>query len=641
MRKDFADSFAAEGLGAAAVLDNLKPRGIDALALALAEAQEGSTAESDNLATYRFAKEQILPLLLHLEDEGERDAALRDIASKLKLTLKPLRKALCGLEEREQEKTEQEEPTRKDELAPQPGTERYERAMDLLRERRLLARAAVDMKRLGHVGEFVTKQLAFVCALSARSGRLIQPSTHAQSSAGKNYLWDTVLSLLPPEKIVKRSGLSAKALFRTQVDLRGAVLYIQEVAGSEDADFTIRVLQSDGRLEYEATEKGPDGSLTNRVYQTEGPTVVVQTTTKNHLHAENETRVFPLYIDESEGQTSRIVKAILKGAAGGSPSSQERKRIQEKWHDAIRLLEPAEVDIPYAERISMPTSQVRIRRDAPRLMDMIRVIAWLYQYQRERDSQGRIVATEQDFHIALGLVSESLTRAWQTLTPAEEKILGVVKALPEKLHKHGFQRRDLKIRGVSDRRVKEVLKSLTETGYLDCDGRKGPQGYSYTLAKDTEKITLDISLRPPPDGQEIPANRDNSTGRKPSARYRPVPGNPDEDNGYREAGATRRNGHRPIESDDLQEKYPTGRAGSEIREDHEPPSDDLHPGCANEGRQERQEDGEISWEIPLSFDLRPGESATLRELRERRERQQEDDVSDLRDMFEAEQWEGE
>jgi hypothetical protein len=123
---------------------------------------------------------------------------------------------------------------------------------------------------------------------------------------------------------VKRSGLSAKALFRTQVDLKGAVLYIQEVAGSEDADFTIRVLQSDGRLEYEATEKAPDGSIRNVVYWTEGPTVVVQTTTRNHLHAENETRVFPIYIDESETQASRIVKSILKRAAGGSVSSEER-----------------------------------------------------------------------------------------------------------------------------------------------------------------------------------------------------------------------------------------------------------------------------------------------------------------------------
>src|SRR5215217_2650616 len=166
--------------------------------------------------------------------------------------------------------------------------------------------------------------------------------------------------------VVTRSGLSAKALFRTQANLKGAVVYIQEVTGSEDAEYTIRVMQSDGRLEYEATEKAADGSLRNVVYQTEGPTVVVQTTTKNHLHPENETRVFPIYIDESEEQTGRIVGRILMDAAGhGSPRS-ERERVRERWHDAIRLLEPAEVIIPYADRLQIPSSPIRIRRDARR-----------------------------------------------------------------------------------------------------------------------------------------------------------------------------------------------------------------------------------------------------------------------------------
>ena len=118
------------------------------------------------------------------------------------------------------------------------------------------------------------------------------------------------------------------------------MLYLQEVAGSEDASYTIRVMQSDGRLEYEATEKMPDGGMKNVVYRTEGPTVIVQTTTKNHLHPENETRVFPIYIDESEEQTGRIVESILKEAAGHGVSAAERERVRERWHDAIRLLEP-------------------------------------------------------------------------------------------------------------------------------------------------------------------------------------------------------------------------------------------------------------------------------------------------------------
>src|SRR5215212_6101844 len=118
MRKDFADSFAAEGRAVKERLEGLKDRAVDALGVAISEAREGSAGQKDHLETYRFANEEVLPLLLGLEDDGERDAALKDVARKLKLTLKPLRKALCALEEREQEQPGQEGPTRTEELAP-------------------------------------------------------------------------------------------------------------------------------------------------------------------------------------------------------------------------------------------------------------------------------------------------------------------------------------------------------------------------------------------------------------------------------------------------------------------------------------------------------------------------------------------
>src|SRR5215207_8728976 len=530
VRKDFADVFADQGEAARELLGHLRERAVDALQLELSEAPKGS----NSLGAYRVAKERVLPLLLKLEDEGEREAALHDVADNLKLSIKPLRKALLAMLEEHRGSQEEEQTEAAGDRAPESGSARHERAMKVLADRRLLSRAAVDMKRLGHVGEFTAKKLAFICAVSARSGKPIQPSTHAQSAAGKNFLWDTALSLLPQEMVVQRSGLSAKALFRTQTNLKGAVLYIQEVAGSEDAEYTIRVMQSDGRLEYEATEKMPDGGMKNVVYRTEGPTVVVQTTTKNHLHPENETRVFPIYLDESEAQTSRIVGSILKEASGLASDEEQRARIQQRWQDAIRLLEPAEVAIPYADRIVIPNTPLRIRRDARRLIDVVRVIAWLYQHQRQRDAEGRILAMEGDFHEALTLVSESLRRAWQTLTPAEEKVLEAIRRLPETQRtRNGFKRRELKVKEVSDRRVKEVLKSLTDTGYLDSDGSRGPQGYTYTLVRDAEEISLGISLRPPPDSEETAANDGIPNGRDAFARYRPMPDSEADANGRR------------------------------------------------------------------------------------------------------------
>jgi hypothetical protein len=504
---------------------------------------------------------------VNLQKAGSRERYAKKASELYGMDGKSLERALNEVcTQRSEEVTAAEQADATDEVrteaSPTIGTDCHERAMELLKLPDILDEAARDMERLGHVGERSTKKLALICALSAKSGRPIQPSTHAQSSAGKNALWDATLSLFPEEMVVRRSGLTAKALFRTETNLEGAVLYLQEVAGSEDANYSIRVMQSDGRLEYEATEKAADGSMKNVVYRTEGPTVIVQTTTKNHLHPENETRVFPIYIDESEEQTGRIVESILKDAAGHGVGGVERGRVRERWQDAIRLLESGlEVVIPYAERIQIPSSPIRVRRDARRLVDVVRVIAWLHQHSRERDGMGRVMATEDDFHAALRLVSESLTRAWRTLTPTEETVLASIEKLPEQLKNCGFRRRDLKVKSVSDRRIKEVLKSLADTGYLDCDGRQGPQGYSYTAAREAEEVSLGISLRPVPDRPESPIDKGNPNGRGAFARSRPVPDTEEGVGGYREAGATGRNGHRPTKPADLQEEHATGRTG--------------------------------------------------------------------------------
>ncbi len=418
-------------------------------------------------------------------------------------------------------------------------------------------------ERQGHelVGEHVPKKLAFVCGISARAGYPIQPSTHAESSTGKNFLWDTALALLPPEMVIKRSAVSDKALFRTGADLRGAVLYLQEVAGSEGADFTIRVLQSTQSLEYEATEKMPDGSFRTVVHRKEGPTVVVQTTTKIRLFHENDTRVFPIYLDESAAQTERIVgHALLLAETGGIPQG-EREDILKVWHDAVRLLEPAEVIVPYARRIEVPSHRVRVRRDVNRLLDVIRVHAWLHQHGRERDERGRVLATEDDFRAARELVSDSLERAWESLTPAEEAVMGAIAALPKANQKNGFTRNQLEVAGHDKRRVQDALKALTESGYLESERRGGPGGYRYTLSRNPENKGLGISLRGMGDCEGSSDGPDAET-KEDSAHHT------DEDEGEEgEARASARDEHRAVGSALSPDEDPTARSRGDDPED--------------------------------------------------------------------------
>jgi hypothetical protein len=480
---------------------------------------------------------------------------------------------------------EDDEEAGEGDLVPEPGTERHEHAMGLLRCPDILERAAQDMERLGHVGEQTAKKLLFVCAVSARAGLPIQPSIHAESSAGKNHMANTALSLLPPEMVIERTAVSAKALFRTEESLSGRVLYLQEVVGSEDADFPIRVLQTAQRLEYEVTEKMPNGSFKTVVYSKEGPVVVVQTTTAIRLFHENDTRVFPIHLDESPEQTRRIVEHAKLLAATGAPQ-EEREAILGVWHDAIRLLEPAEVIVPFAERIEVPIHRVRVRRDIHRILAVIQVVAWLNQHNRVRDERDHILATVEDFRIATELIADPLRSAWKSLTPAEEAVMGAIESLTEAQKKNGFYRRDLTVEGYETRQVQVILKALTETGYLDCERKGGPVGHKFTLSRNPEHKGLGVYLHPArEEGEDGPEGADTDSQGAPGLSCQE---DDEEDEGARESRDIARNDDRAIENHDLQveEADALSRGGE--------PEEDFLDGESDEEEDEEDYLGELT-----------------------------------------------
>ena len=448
-----------------------------------------------------------------------------------------------------------------DENRPEEGSERYAAAMEILHSDNILECVAEAMQALGHVGEWANKKLAFACAVSARAQLPVQPSTHAQSSAGKNYLWDTALALVPPELVYKRTGFSAKALFRTKMSLKHSVLYIQELAGSEGADFSIRTLQSDNVLRWEATEKQPDGTMANVEYEVEGPCVIVQTTTKNHLHPENETRVVPIYLDETAEQTERITREVLRRAAGkGDVAQNERDALYAAWHDAVRLLEPAEVIVPFAERIKVPSTPLRLRRDVPRLLNIIRLVAWVHQHTRDRDEAGHIIATEDDFERAIHMVGDSFARAWKSLTPSEEKIYAAItEHVSANLQKHGFKRshvedtlEKMKVE-ISSTVVKDSLRTLASSGFLESDGKRGAAGATYTIAKSANamgSITLAFHPSINKEADKTPIDKPNSMDGGDSVHSHPFSYSPDNESEWTN-GRKRPGNARPLKRADL------------------------------------------------------------------------------------------
>jgi hypothetical protein len=94
---------------------------------------------------------------------------------------------------------------------------------------------------------------------------------------------------------------------------------------------------------------------------------------------------------------------------GAGPSVDfEPLRAMQRW---LALAGDDEVAIPFAERLAdlVPVDQLRMRRDFRQLLTVIQSIALLHQRQRERDANGRIVATVADYRMARDLLIDVFT----------------------------------------------------------------------------------------------------------------------------------------------------------------------------------------------------------------------------------------
>jgi hypothetical protein len=103
-----------------------------------------------------------------------------------------------------------------------------------------------------------------------------------------------------------------------------------------------------------------------------------------------------------------------------------------QWVALQRWLELAgerRVVIPFANALAdlVPAGAVRMRRDFPQLLTVIQTIALLHQGLRDRDPQGRIIATPEDYAQARWLLEETFTGTiHEGLTPAVRETVEAV-----------------------------------------------------------------------------------------------------------------------------------------------------------------------------------------------------------------------
>ena len=253
------------------------------------------------------------------------------------------------------------------------------------------------------------------------------------------------------------------------------------------------------------TVKDGDGGLPKTELKTvEGPVAQFMTSTQAEFDEELANRYLVLTVDEDREQTRRIHAAqreaeTLRGWLRGI----ERDEVLRTHHNAQRLLRPLRVNNPFADQLTFPDDQIRLRRDHKKYLGLIRTIAFLRQYQKPVKScehRGKtlqyIEVDDHDLRLADEIAAQVLGRSLDELAPPSRTFLialhGMVEAWAKAQGIHRdkvrFSRREVRERlKWSEPQVRRHLDRLTQLEYLLCHRVPGSAArFLYELVYDGE-----------------------------------------------------------------------------------------------------------------------------------------------------------
>jgi len=266
-------------------------------------------------------------------------------------------------------------------------------------------------------------------------------------------------------------------------------------------------MQSERKIRIAYPVKDPEtGEIHTQEREVLGPMAYTETTTRPTIHAENATRVFELYLDGSDAQTRRIHEAQRKNATlDGRREDRRRAAIVRRHQNAQRLLQPVAVVIPYADFINFPAENPRTRRDFPRFLETIKVIAFLRQFQKEHgadDEIGEYIEADlDDYRVAYQYAAPVIAYGLDELPKLSRDLFNrIVEMVKEKIAPDAngdkrFTRRDIcRHCGVTGKFVEDYIPLLEDKEYLEVvSGGKGKK-YIYKLPEaflaDQERVTV-------------------------------------------------------------------------------------------------------------------------------------------------------
>src|SRR3990167_4882417 len=370
--------------------------------------------------------------------------------------------------------------------------EKAEAIKFLVETKDILYRVIDATNRMGVVGEEIVRLTVYLCFTSRIIKEPLSMTVKGESSSGKSFSCQNVQRLIPEEGYHFITRATQNAFYHLPEDgMQHKIIYINELPGSETADYSIRSAQSEGDLILMLPIKDPNtGNMETVTKRVKGPVGFLITTTKANMFDENETRNFSVFSGDSPELTRRIGDITIRKAKG-EVFELSHKELN-LWRNIQRLLKSdLKVIIPYADEIlgSFPVFPVRVRRDRERFRILINVITILHQTHRKIEN-GTIYSTLADYQIAKIVGEEILIKTIFESSPAADMLAEVILQMEDEYTPFGqptgweedksseftFTYQDLADKiGWDKQKVKKWIGALTRNGMVEyiSSGGKG------------------------------------------------------------------------------------------------------------------------------------------------------------------------
>jgi transcriptional regulator with XRE-family HTH domain len=368
----------------------------------------------------------------------------------------------------------------------EPSPEIREKAIEILENDDPVQYIADSCGRMVLGAEKAFKKL--ICCVSVQNihqSAGLHPKLNGESGGGKTWALLTFAHHLPAEAVLKGS-MSAKAGYYHNDGNRILRILDDYQAGNEDLDTTIKQTSSEFHEPYTHRTVANNKALKLQI-GSEQTWAITSVDSSQDIQVLN--RQIPINVDDSEELTKIVNRRTIERYGEGEPQFpvDDIVLICREISRVLREENYINIRVPFYDRIEwFDTSN---RRNTSIFMDILIGITAMNRFQREKDAEGYILATENDFYAAKELfVERDAEELVHRLTKRERQFAELLAK-----HKDGMTREEVaKALGLSPTRISHLAS-----------GEKGKGGLSQKLPGFCVREVTDYEYAPGVDKRAV------------------------------------------------------------------------------------------------------------------------------------------